>query len=309
MQNVIVILILSFISFESFAQMHISTNMRRDAVFNEITREYDLISEDKEELTFFEFNKDFTMFKHTTPNITSSYIIKSSTRNKENETWDFEIMSDVGNRYYMILDKKKNNIRFIYTRDNSTLLTQHTIKSLWFDKEKNTDYCNSELTEPSNLKLPLACDLLSPEYIKNILNINTDISVKDASIEEPSMTQSCFFKWDDENTEHAGLLVQVLKNPVYNKYPEYILDFVKLKLEDGEISKEDENNIIEYSPFSFNGGVGAYSFQKAYFYWTCGGNYQFMLAFNISTLTEEKMVALAIRIITEINGNFISNIK
>lgn len=54
MKYIILILIMSFISFESTAQLHISTNMRRDGVFNEITKEYDLISEYKEELTFFE---------------------------------------------------------------------------------------------------------------------------------------------------------------------------------------------------------------------------------------------------------------
>jgi hypothetical protein len=80
-----------------YAQIHISTNLRRDAIFNEITKEYDLLSEDTEEITFFEFNKEFTIVKHTTPTITSSYIIKSFKEDKENERWEFEIMSDVGN--------------------------------------------------------------------------------------------------------------------------------------------------------------------------------------------------------------------
>ena len=134
MKHILSILILSIISFECFAQMHISTNLRQDAIFNETTREYDLIGQDKEELTFFDFNKDFTMFKHTTPTITSSYIIKSSTEDKENERWEFDIMSDVGNSYYMILDLKNNSIRFIYTKNGSTYLVQHSIKKLWFDE-------------------------------------------------------------------------------------------------------------------------------------------------------------------------------
>ena len=299
---------MSFISFESTAQLHISTNMRRDGVFNEITKEYDLISEYKEELTFFEFNKAFTMFTHTTPNLTSSYKIKSSAYNKENETWEFEIMSDVGNHYYMIIDQKKNNIRFIYDRDNSTLFIQYTIKRLWSGKEMNIDYCGRELTAPTNLKLPAACDLLSTNYVQKIFSTKTEVSVKDASLKDPSMTQSCFFKWDDINTPHTGILVQVMKNPVYNQYPEFISDFVKLKLQDGEII-EDDDNVIKYLPFYFGGKVGAYSFQRARFYWTCGGNYLFMLAFNVSTLTEENMVATAKNLISEINDNFNSNLK
>lgn len=135
-KNILTILILTFISIEGFAQMHISTNLRRDAVFNKTTKKYDLIGEDKEELTFFEFNKQLTMFKHKTPTITSAYTINSSKEDKENDRWEFDIMSDVGNSYYMILDLKNENIRFIYTRNGSTYLVQHTIKKLWFDDDK-----------------------------------------------------------------------------------------------------------------------------------------------------------------------------
>jgi hypothetical protein len=116
------------------AQMHISTFLRRDAVYNETTKEYDLLNEDKEELTFFEFNKELTMFKHTTPTITSAYTVKSSTEDEENERWEFDIMSDVGNKYLMILDMKNNNIRFIYIQNGFTYLVQHSIKKLWFDE-------------------------------------------------------------------------------------------------------------------------------------------------------------------------------
>jgi len=116
--------------------LNISTNLRRDAVFDETKKEYVVISENAEELTFFEFNKDFTMFKHTTPSITSSYIIKSSKHNEENNTWELEIMSDVGNVYHMIIDTANSNVRFIYTKDGSTYLVQHTIKKMWTSDNK-----------------------------------------------------------------------------------------------------------------------------------------------------------------------------
>ena len=116
------------------AQMHISTFLRRDAFFNETTQEYDLLNEDKEELTFFEFNKELTMFKHTTPTITSAYMVKSYTEDKENERWEFDIMSDVGNKYLLILDMKNDNIRFIYKRNDSTYQVHHSIKKLWFEE-------------------------------------------------------------------------------------------------------------------------------------------------------------------------------
>jgi len=116
------------------AQMHISTSLRRDAVFNLKTQTYDLIGEDHEELTFFDFNQELTMFKHTTPSITSAYIIKSTVEDKEHERWEFDVISDVGNKYLMILDVKNNNIRFIAEREDGTYLVQHTIKKIWFDE-------------------------------------------------------------------------------------------------------------------------------------------------------------------------------
>lgn len=114
--------------------MHISTSLRRDAVFNLKTQTYDLIGEDHEELTFFDFNQELTMFKHTTPSITSAYIIKSTVEDKEHERWEFDVISDVGNKYLMILDVKNNNIRFIAEREDGTYLVQHTIKKIWFDE-------------------------------------------------------------------------------------------------------------------------------------------------------------------------------
>jgi hypothetical protein len=116
------------------AQMHISTFLRRDAIFNETTNEYDLQNEDKEELTFFEFNKELTMFKHITPTITSAYTIKSSKEDKENDRWEFDIMSDIGNKYLMILDLKNDNIRIIYKKKGTTYLVQHSIKKIWLDE-------------------------------------------------------------------------------------------------------------------------------------------------------------------------------
>ena len=58
--------------------MNISTNLRQDFIWDEEKEEWNLLATNQEELTFFEFNKDFTMFKHTTPSATSAYMIKSS---------------------------------------------------------------------------------------------------------------------------------------------------------------------------------------------------------------------------------------
>lgn len=123
-------------SIQLFAQMNISTNLREDYTWDEETEEWELISSDEEELTFFKFNKELTMFKHTTPSITSAYIINSYEYDEENDQYTFEVMSDVGNEYTMILDEKNENIRFIGESEDGTFCVRHTIKKLWVEEEE-----------------------------------------------------------------------------------------------------------------------------------------------------------------------------
>lgn len=133
--RLITICLLTFMSISVFAQMNISTNFRQDGIWDKEKEEWSIFSTDDEELTFFEFNKDFTMFKHTTATITSAYMIKSQKYDEENERYEFDVVSDVGNKYYMIFDLKNENVRFIYERDGSMFLARHSIKKVWFDEE------------------------------------------------------------------------------------------------------------------------------------------------------------------------------
>jgi len=130
---------------ELFAQMNISTNLRQDGVWNEEDNEWSILSKDEEAITFFEFNKDFTMFKHTTATITSGYIIKSQKKDEESKEIELEIVSDVGNKYLMIIDLKDYNLRFLYKRDGNLYMVHHTIKKVWYDddeKEEDNDINN-----------------------------------------------------------------------------------------------------------------------------------------------------------------------
>ncbi len=114
-------------------KMNISTTHLKVAKRNEKTEKYDLVNEE-DEVTFFEFNKRFTMFKHTTPSSTSTYIIKSSEYDKEKSQWDFEIVSDAGNKYFMLLDLKNSSIVLFFERDGESYLALRKIKKLWFEE-------------------------------------------------------------------------------------------------------------------------------------------------------------------------------
>lgn len=131
--------LLTSMSLSLFAQINISTNLRQDFIWDEKKEEWTVFSTNEEELTFFEFNKEFTMFTHTTASIKSAYIIKSSEHDETLDQYELDIVSDVGNEYFMIIDAKNNNLRFIYDHDGDLLMVHHTIKSLWSNEDDKDD--------------------------------------------------------------------------------------------------------------------------------------------------------------------------
>ena len=94
--------------------------------------DYDCFSDDKESSRF-TFNKDVTMFVHTTPEMTSTYYIDSTDHQLEEERglWVYFVTSDVGNRYLYFFDLKYSEVRAIPF--NGSYIITATIKQLWDD--------------------------------------------------------------------------------------------------------------------------------------------------------------------------------
>lgn len=117
----------------AWAQLNFSTNLRQDFSWDEATEDWILESEDEESITFFEFNEEFSMLTHTTSTITSAYKINSSLHDEEEgrNQYIFKVVSDVGNKYVMIVDIKNDNIRFV-SNDGSRMV-RHQIKASWLD--------------------------------------------------------------------------------------------------------------------------------------------------------------------------------
>ena len=117
------------------AQITVATNVRKDYDWNSSKKEWVLTSEDNTVNTLFEFNKDLTMVRHTTSTISSTYYIKSGKENTEQHYFEYEVVSDVGNKYTMIVDFPNNNIRFIGKYSNGTFfLVRHSIKKSWIEE-------------------------------------------------------------------------------------------------------------------------------------------------------------------------------
>jgi hypothetical protein len=117
-----------------YAQLNVSTSYRTEGVWDDEKDEWKVTWEG-EDFTFFEFNKDMSMFKHITNSVTSAYMIKKSSKDEENNRIEFDVVSDVGNEYLMILDTENDNIRFIFKRDGVSRVVQHKIKNAWTKEE------------------------------------------------------------------------------------------------------------------------------------------------------------------------------
>ncbi len=73
------------------------------------------------------------MFTHTTETITSTYYIKEWDYNEEETKYTMTVMSDVGNKYEMIIDGINNCVAFFYwSKEEEYILVRHTIKESWY---------------------------------------------------------------------------------------------------------------------------------------------------------------------------------
>lgn len=117
----------------SFSQLGISTNYRQDGTWNESTEKWDISSTD-DSGTLFEFNKDLTMFKHTTATITSNYYITKWDYDDKEAKYTMTVKSDAGNEYEMIIDGINNCVAFFYWKGDTYYLVRHTIQNSWFNE-------------------------------------------------------------------------------------------------------------------------------------------------------------------------------
>lgn len=120
-------------SVQIFAQLGISTNYRQDGYWIADQEKWEITSTD-DAGTLFEFNKELTLFKHTTESITSTYYIQKWDYNEEESKYNMEVTSDAGNKYEMIIDGVNNCVIFFYWLDDVYYMVRHTIKNSWYNE-------------------------------------------------------------------------------------------------------------------------------------------------------------------------------
>lgn len=156
---------------------------------------------------------------------------------------------------------------------------------------------------PAGLTVPSSCNLVTIEWLKANLGLqDKTINIKDATDPTKKDYTSCFFKWENSASEpDAGILIQVMTNPVYDEFPEWVTKMISAKITDGE-NVNGDSVPIRYKKFDV-GLEGAYSYEMKRFYWRTDDRYLFMMAFNLLD-DESTLVAKAEKIAKEVNNNF-----
>ena len=123
-------LILLFILIASYleAQVSFSCNYRQDCTWNTANESFD-ICEGGPEYSLFTFNDLETVIVHTTPLGESAYFILNKYAKEEKKLYFYNLVSDTGNNYLLVLDPKHTEIRVLHKIDKEFYLTKFTIKS------------------------------------------------------------------------------------------------------------------------------------------------------------------------------------
>jgi S1-C subfamily serine protease len=124
---------MTIVSSGLFAQMNVSSDKISSYRWDDLQEDWVLVVNEKEYFTSFEFDEDFTYFLHITSDQTSRYDILSSEYDEERELFNYDIISDVGNEYFMIIDAEGTEIYFVSTDDEPFML----VYSLISDEDVN----------------------------------------------------------------------------------------------------------------------------------------------------------------------------
>jgi len=126
-RHFVYIIVMILFSWGLRAQMNVSSDKISSYRWNDLQEDWELVVNEKEYLTRFEFDEDFTYFLHITSDQTSRYDILSSEYDEESDLFDCEIISDVGNEYLMVIDVTNSRIYFISTGDEPFMLAYSLI--------------------------------------------------------------------------------------------------------------------------------------------------------------------------------------
>ena len=112
----------------------ISSDNRQSCYWDSTEQKFSLCEALEEFTSLFTLNAGESMFVHTTPTMKSSYYVKSKTYSAETDTYSYDVLSDVGNKYQFILGKNAANFVILSTGHASSsqdYIMKFPIKKKW----------------------------------------------------------------------------------------------------------------------------------------------------------------------------------
>ena len=115
---------------------YISSDSRQSCYWNSTNQKFTECGTSEAFESLFTLNALETMFVHNTKDMKSSYYVKGKTYIAENEAYNYEVVSDVGNKYQFILGKDAANFVILstgHTDSKDDYIMKFPIKKKWSD--------------------------------------------------------------------------------------------------------------------------------------------------------------------------------
>lgn len=134
-----------------------------------------------------------------------------------------------------------------------------------------TDVKNAEPKAPEKKFIEKdPCSFLNEQTVATLIgNTAEEINIR-AGQSQNEFARSCFFKWSTPDFPNAGMLVQILKNPVEDEYSEWAFMFIETKKSMGETALSNPDQPIKYSTLKGVGEQACYNIDQSKCYFRIG---------------------------------------
>lgn len=165
-------------------------------------------------------------------------------------------------------------------------------------KQKSDDGTTTVYAEGSaKLKeIPDPCSFMTTEWIQqNVMYAKgQEISIKGTNDTGDKGYKSCFFRWNMEKKKNAGVMIQIMNNPLPDEVENWPEIFIQSKLTEGENKLQGEERLV-YKRMSDLGDEGVYSYEAGKYYWRVANDYLFLVATNLDVQpVQQKEIAVTI---------------
>lgn len=122
-------------SMQVMAQLNMSSSYFQLSVYDEASEKWIILSDNVEELNFFEFNQSYTLLSQINSKATVNHLIHSSVHVEEKARVEFSTVTSTGRQYLVVLDDNQESLRFITEREGEVYMVKYSIKDAWIDGE------------------------------------------------------------------------------------------------------------------------------------------------------------------------------